>query len=98
MSSFERAWKSIKKDASFYPERDDEIEEVVRENMAEKRKEKKMQPKPKIDLETGGPENASIRALLNRARGVPRKDTSKRPKTDLKTSTLRNLHSKVKKD
>ena len=90
-SIFEQTWQLLKKDKSFYPERDDEIKDVVDANMDEKKK-------PKVDAETGGPQNASIRALLNRARGVPRKETKPKQDPKLKTQTLRNLHSKVKKN
>ena len=91
MNAFEKTWQLLKKDNPLFPERNEEIREVVDANMAE-------QKKPKIDAETGGPQNASIRALLDRARGVPRKETKPKQDPKLKTQTLRNLHSKVKRD
>jgi len=98
MSSFDQAWQLLKKDNPLFPERDDEIREVVDANMAEKKKANRNYPNVKINPETGGPENASIRALLDRARGVPRKPATKPKETKLPTDTLNALHSKVKKN
>lgn len=61
-----------------------------------------MQSPKKVDPETGGEPNSTIRRVLDRVRGIPRGNKTERPKgsdTDsLESETLRRLHQKVRKD